>query len=129
MRAVFLWKGVVLQVNLIDRMVGAFLPNRALQRAGARERLKIINQGYGNHGASTKKKSLMRWTTQPGSMVEDVEYNIPKLRERSRDLYMGPPLATGTLKTLRTNGVGAVLKLNAQIDYDFLNMSSEEADE
>ena len=119
----------MIQMNLMDRMIGAFSPNRALRRAGARERLKLVNQGYGNHGASTKKKSLIGWNTQLGSVVEDIEYNIPKLRERSRDLYMGSPLATGALKTLRTNVVGAGLKLNAQIDYDFLNMSSEEADE
>src|SRR5690606_2164073 len=97
-------------------------------RAGARQRLKVLNQGYGNHGASTKKKSLLGWLTRSGSVLEDIEYNIPKLRERSRDLYMGAPLATGALKTMRTNVIGSGLKLNAQIDYEYLGLTQEEAD-
>lgn len=95
---------------------------------GARKRIDILNQGYGDHGASTKKKSLLGWVSRLGSVLEDIEYNIPKLRERSRDLYMGAPLATGALKTIRTNVVGSGLKLNAQIDYDYLGMTLEEAD-
>lgn len=103
-------------------------PQIALKRAGARQRLKILNQGYGNHGANTKKNSMLGWLTRSGSVLEDIEHNIPKLRERSRDLYMGAPLATGALKTTRTNVVGAGLKLNAQIDYEYLGMTLEEAD-
>lgn len=38
------------------------------------------------------------------------------LRQRSRDLYMGSPLATGALKTFRTNVVGFGLRLKAQVD-------------
>lgn len=99
-----------------------------MKRVRARKHLEVINQGYGNHGASTRKKSLVGWLTRPGSVIEDVEHNIPKLRERSRDLYMGSPLATGALKTIRTNVVGSGLRLNAQIDYEYLGMTLEEAD-
>lgn len=104
-------------------------PERALRRIGARQRMQILNQGYGDHGASSKKKSMLGWITRLGSVLEDVEQNIPKLRERSRDLYMGAPLATGALKTIRTNVIGSGLKLNAQIDYEYLGMTLEEADE
>lgn len=40
---------------------------------------------------------------------------------------MGVPLATGALKTCRTNVVGSGLRLKSQIDYEFLGMSEEEA--
>lgn len=115
-------------MNLIDRTIAAISPERALKRMGAKQRLRILNQGYGDHGASSKKKSLLGWITRAGSVLEDVERNIPKLRERSRDLYMGAPLATGALKTIRTNVVGSGLKLNAQIDYEYLGMTLQEAD-
>lgn len=115
-------------MNLIDKAVAYVSPERALKRIGARKRMQILNQGYGNHGASTKKKSLLGWVTSLGSVLEDVEYNIPTLRERSRDLWMGSPLATGGLKTIRTNVVGSGLKLNSQIDYEYLGMTMEEAD-
>ena len=115
-------------MNFFDKAIAYVSPNRAMKRVRARKHLEVINQGYGNHGASTRKKSLVGWLTRPGSVIEDVEHNIPKLRERSRDLYMGSPLATGALKTIRTNVVGAGLRLNAQIDYEYLGMTLEEAD-
>ena len=113
---------------MLDRAIGYISPSKALNREVCRQKLKIINSGYGEHGASGKKKSLIGWLTSSGSVLEDIERNIPKLRERSRDLYMGAPLATGALKTIRTNVVGSGLKLNAQIDYEYLGMTLEEAD-
>jgi lambda family phage portal protein len=95
---------------------------------GARNKAKILNQGYGSHGANTQKKSLAGWMSQAGSVLEDIERNIPKLRERSRDLYMGAPLGTGALKTIRTSVIGTGLKLNTQIDHEFLGMTLEKAD-
>jgi lambda family phage portal protein len=115
-------------LNLIDKAIAYVSPKQALKRATHRKKIEILNQGYGNHGASRKKKSLFGWLTSSGSVIEDIEDNIPTLRERSRDLYMGAPLATGALKTMRTNVIGAGLKLNAQIDYEYLGMTLEEAD-
>ncbi|MFP3471983.1 phage portal protein, partial [Micrococcus sp. SIMBA_144] len=86
------------------------------------------NYGYGNHGANTRKKSMLGWLTDSKSVLEDIEHNVPKLRERSRDLFMGAPLAAGALKTMRTNVIGPGLKLNAQIDATYLGMTQEEAD-
>jgi lambda family phage portal protein len=40
---------------------------------------------------------------------------------------MGVPLATGAIKTCRTNVVGGGLKLKSQVDYDALGISEEEA--
>lgn len=116
-------------MNALDKVIGYISPKKALQREVTRQKLKMINSGYGEHGASTKKKSLVGWLTRSGSVLEDIERNIPKLRERSRDLYMGAPFATGALKTIRTNVVGSGLRLNAQIDYEYLGMTLEEADE
>lgn len=116
-------------MNLIDKTIAFVSPEKAMKRMVARKKMQVLNQGYGDHGASTKKKSLLGWVSKLGSVLEDIEYNIPKLRERSRDLYMGAPLATGALKTIRTNVVGSGLKLNAQIDYEYLGMTLEQADE
>ncbi len=116
-------------MNLIDKVFAAISPQTALKRTRARNTLNILNQGYGNHGASTQKKSLMGWQTRAGSVKEDIENNVQKLGERSRDLYMGAPLATGALKTMRTNVIGSGLRLNAQIDYEYLGLSEEEADQ
>lgn len=88
---------------------------------------EIINAGYGNYGASRSKKGLVGWITNGGSSKEDIEDNISVLRQRSRDLYMGVPLATGAIKTCRTNVVGGGLKLKSQIDYNTIGITPEEA--
>lgn len=116
-------------MNVLDKFIGYVSPKKGLQREISRQQIKMINSGYGEHGASTKKKSLVGWLTRSGSVLEDIERNIPKLRERSRDLYMGAPLATGALKTIRTNVVGSGLKLNSQIDFEYLGMTLDEANE
>lgn len=116
-------------MNALDRLISYVSPQTALNREVARRKLQILNSGYSQHGASRSKKSLIGWIYRGGSPDEDIVENVQTLRERSRDLYMGTPLATGALKTIRTNVVGAGLKLNAQIDADYLGMSDEEADE
>jgi lambda family phage portal protein len=87
----------------------------------------FAGNGYGRHGASYAKKSLLGWITSGRSADEDIVDNIETLRNRSRDLYMGAPLATGALKTLRTNIVGSGLALNPQIDAEFLGLTEEQA--
>ncbi|CDX01291.1 Phage portal protein, lambda [Desulfitobacterium hafniense] len=116
-------------MNIFDKFMVNIAPRATLKRAMARKQLQIMNYGYSEHGASRTKKSLVGWLSRGASAKEDIEDNVSTLRERSRDLYMGTPLATGALKTARTNIVGSGLRLNAQIDYEYLGMSVEEADE
>lgn len=116
-------------MNLIDKAISVVSPERALKRNYARRKLELLNSGYSNGGASKRKKSMLGWIFKGGSTKEDIDDNLDTLRQRSRDLYMNTPLATGSLKTIRTNVVGAGLRLNAQIDYEFLGLTEEEADE
>jgi len=114
-------------LNIFDRMVAAVSPEKAVKRVGARQRLRLLDSGYSNYGASHTKKSLAGWLYGGGSSREDIEENLSTLRQRCRDLYMGVPLATGALKTCRTNVVGSGLKLKSQLDYEVLGMQEAEA--
>lgn len=114
-------------MNIFDRAIAAVSPGTAVRRAYDRHRLSIIDSGYSNHGASHTKKSLAGWLYGGGSAKEDIGENLSTLRQRSRDLYMGVPLATGAIKTCRTNVVGSGLRLKSQIDYEALGMQEEEA--
>ena len=118
-------------MNVLDKIIATVAPETALKRAAARARLQALNfysgHGYGRHGASYGRKSLIGWQTSGRSADEDIVDNIETLRERSRDLYMGVPLATGAIKTIRTNVVGSGLALSAQIDAEYLGLSEEEA--
>lgn len=88
---------------------------------------RVMAHGYSRHGASYIKRSLQGWIAPAGSPDDDITGNLDTLRERSRDLFMGSPLATSAIKTIRTNVVGAGLTLNAQVDADKLGLSDEEA--
>lgn len=114
-------------MNVFDRAIAAVSPQRAVKRAAARRKLEILDSGYSNYGASHTKKSLVGWRYGGGSAYEDIQENLSTLRQRCRDLYMGVPLATGALKTCRTNVVGSGLKLKSQIDYEALEMTEEDA--
>lgn len=116
-------------MNRLDRVIGYFSPQTALSRERARMRLELAqNSGYGNYGASQIKKALKGWLTNGGSAAEDIHENLPTLRVRSRDLYMGVPLAAGALKTYRTNVVGGGLTPKPVIDGEALYMTEEQAD-
>lgn len=116
-------------MNLFERAIAAMSPQTAAKRAAARRQLEILNSGYSNYGASHTKKSLIGWLYRGGSAEEDIQDNLQTLRERSRDLFMGVPLATSALKTLRTNVVGTGLSLKSRIDFKYLGITEEQAQE
>lgn len=113
----------------IDAAFRAVAPQTALKRATARKKIEILNSGYSNYGASRTKKSLLGWNWRGGSHKEDIEDNLAVLRERSRDSYMGIPIATGALKTMRTNVVGSGLQLKSKIDHKTVGIDEEKARE
>ena len=92
-------------MGMFDSLLTAIAPERAVKRAAAQSAIRAINSGYSNYGASLHKKSMRGWTWHGGSPKEDIEDNLRVLRERSRDAFMGVPLATGAIKTMRTNVV------------------------
>ena len=96
---------------------------------GRASRRTFTNSGYSHHGANTVKKSMLGWLSSSYGANEDIDRNIVKLRERSRDLYMGGALvATGALKTIRTNVIGAGLTVKPAVITDVLGISNDEAD-
>lgn len=83
-------------------------------------------RGYASHGTATEGP-LGSWATIASSPRDDIDKNLGKLRERSRDLYMSESLIASIIDT-RVNGVvGAGLTLDAQIDAQALGLGDEEA--
>ncbi len=121
-------------MNILDKAIRTISPKMALKREFAKEKLSMLdnirinNSGYSESGASSNKKSLKGWTANSKTPQEDIDFNLNKLRQRSRDLYMSAPLAVSAIKTNRTNVVGAGLKLKSRIDFDYLGITKEEAD-
>ena len=136
-------------MGIIDRVINAVSPGTALKRARARyetinleaqsealeARLKILgtvlppgrdiftNSGYSHGGASRRRTWAREWDSESGSAKRDIEENRKLLRERSRDLFMSAPLATGAVKSSRTSCIGPGLMPKPKIDYEFLGIT------
>lgn len=120
-------------MNIFDRVVEAVSPVAALRRETARWKLQSIrafqNSGYDESGAARNKNSMRGWRASSKTPQEDIDKNIPVLRQRSRSLYMSAPLAVSAVKTNRTNIVGEGLRLKSTVDADFLRMTPDQAAE
>lgn len=120
-------------MNIVDKIVETINPVAGMQRQRARMHLQIIksfqNSGYDESGAARNKNSMRGWIANSKSPQEDIDRNLPTLRQRSRSLYMSAPLAVSAIKTNRTNIVGEGLKLKSSIDADFLGLSAADAAE
>lgn len=118
-------------MNILDKIIEAVSPQMALKREASRMRLRMAqsftNSGYDESGASRTKNSMKGWLARSLTPQEDIDRNLPVLRQRSRSLYMSAPLAVSAIKTNRTNVVGEGLRLKSAIDADFLGLSPEEA--
>lgn len=86
-------------------------------------------KGYGQAGASLRKRALKAFNAMSGSPREDIDYNNYTLRQRGRMLTMSAPIATSAIKTNRTNTIGLGLKLNPRPDKEILGLSSDVAQE
>lgn len=103
----------------------AVAPSQTAPQTGPKYRARA--HGYSRNGASFIKRALQGWLAPAGSPDDDIVANLATLRERSRDLYMGSPLATAAIKTLTTSVVGPGLRLNAQADAEALGLTDKAA--
>ena len=101
-----------------DQRTGMYLPDSA----------RMQNKGYGEAGASWRRRAVKGFNAPSGSPHEDIDFHNFTLRQRSRMLYMAAPLATSAVRTNRTNVVGIGLRLKSRIDRDILGFSPEQAE-
>ena len=85
--------------------------------------------GYSDAGASGTRRALRGFLAWSGSPARDIDDNNMTLRQRSRMLYMGAPIATGAVRTVRTNVVGTGVVPRPRVDAKVLGMTAEQADE
>jgi len=81
--------------------------------------------GYGNYGANLTKNSLAGWLWRGGDADMDIGLNVQILRERSRDAWMGIPLAAGAVETFDTNVIGEGLVPAPNVDGDALGLDEQ----
>jgi lambda family phage portal protein len=116
------------QFNVLDRVVSWFSPKTALSRLRQRAQIDYLEtSGFIVPGSS--RRAMRGWNVSTNSADGDTIPKLNQARAGSRDLYMNSPMARAALMRPLINVVGSGLKFQARIDYDFLSMSKEEAEE
>lgn len=123
-------------MSRLEKLIGFVAPRIAERRAAAkteiarheavRNVLAEYGKGYGRHGASLTKKSMVMWQTPSGDADADIHRSLSTLRARARDLHMGSDIVAAAHKGLRTNIVGTGLRLKPAFDATFLGLSKEQ---
>jgi len=117
---------VTIEPTLADRVVNYFSPERGIHRMRARAQMAIVG-GY--TGARRDRKQTSSWNPGDGDADSVILYDLPELRDRSRDLERNSPIAAGAINTKVTNVVGTGLKPRAAIDREILSgLTEEQAD-
>lgn len=85
----------------------------------------------GNPGAyrsaSAANKNVAGWNTTDGSADTDTLVDLPTLRRQSRDLVRNEALPAGAIGTMVDGVVGQGIIPQARIDYKFLGITEEQA--
>lgn len=110
--------------ELIDQAVAIVDPIRAVARKEARS---YLNRRGGYDSGNHSRVQLDGWYPSTGSANADIMPDLEEVRAQSRHLTRNNPLISGTMETKLTSIVGAGLRLQPQIDYQFLGISQKEA--
>jgi lambda family phage portal protein len=111
--------------NLLDRVVGAWSPQRGLARARARVALDRLDQIHTEHkfrydGARSGRR-VDGWYTGSGDATSELMGALVWLRDRSRDLVRNNPYAAKAIEELVGNTVGTGISPNATSGNDAVN--------
>lgn len=114
-------------MNLLDKIIGYIDPVRGLKRQTART--LALTGGGAYTGSSQTKRSLKNWHTSSNEADAEILPDLAILRERTRDLYKNNLVAGGAIETNLTNIIGPGLKLQSNIDNEYLGLTDEQAEE
>ena len=112
--------------NILDNIISYISPKAAVER--------VVNRGKFNaltsyKGASTGRRQTSEWSTLAQDADSDTLYDIPTLRQRSRDLDRNVDFANGVINQITTATVGTGLRLQSRVDGDALGLSIEQTRE
>lgn len=129
----------------IDRLVSWLSPEHGARRLKARVMLAMggwtgggflgggmARSGYNNYpggyqSARQNRRQTYNWTLRNNSANADTIFDLPTLRDRSRDLVRNNPIAGGAVGTVCMNVVGPGLQLQSMVEPDVLEMDEDKA--
>ncbi|MCB2200868.1 phage portal protein [bacterium] len=119
-------KGGLVRRNVIDRVVEAFDPIKAMERYAARSRIEIAAQsGFFTPGSGG---TVARSWVLPHARVDQEVHEVQEdIREGSRDLAKNSPISAALIRRVRDNVVGTGLLLQAKPDRTVLGLDDKQA--
>lgn len=115
-----------LRLNVLDRVIGYFQPQRAILRGAARY---VLSGASGYSAAKRDRNATKGWQARAGASADyDVLPDLDILRARSRDLVRNDPMARSAVTTKVAHVVGTGHVLRPEIDAKRLGMTPEQAE-
>lgn len=122
-----------LSAGVLERAISFFSPGWASRRAAARLRTETFEDLYksfgvgGSYAGANTGRPHSSWLTSGGSADADLLLDLPKLRERSRDLARNDAHGRGIVDAWVENVVGHGLVPQPRIDREAIGLSEEQA--
>ena len=110
--------------NWLERAIRFVSPTWSYRREAARFASAYAFSGY--RGAKTGRPHE-RWLPGGGSADQDILGDLPRLRQRSRDLNRNNAIAAGATNVTVSNTVGSGIKPQSQINAERLGIKPEHA--
>ncbi|MCK5057095.1 MAG: phage portal protein [Candidatus Aminicenantes bacterium] len=106
----------------IDRAIGIFSPQAESKRRYFRH---ISKSMFGSYRGAKSDRFRSSWGPGGGSADQDLLTDLPKLRERSRDLIRNDAIASGGVETIITNIIGSGIKPQSRVDKEVLKINED----
>lgn len=114
--------------NLVDKVRAYFDPIAGVKRQRARQIMALTGGGY-RAGSRTRKAFNNHNVTSSQDSDADVVPDLPLMRDRSRDLIRNNAIAASAINTKQISVIGTGLVYHSEIDYNFLGLTREQAEE
>lgn len=96
-------------MNLLDKSIAVFSPQRALSRVRARAQIKMLDAQNGYDAAGKGRRNT--WTRGSDTSANaEIRSGLPLLRARSRELVRNNPYAAAAVRVITTNTVGTGIR-------------------
>lgn len=109
-------------LTLVDRIVSYFSPVKGLERSRARRLLASASYW----SADTGRRGTRHWRPSAGAATQDVNDDLPTLREQSRDLVRNNPIAAGAIELKVGSVVGAGLACAPDPDREEVGITEDQ---
>jgi len=114
--------------NLADKVRAYFDPVAGVKRHRARQMMALAGGGY-NAGKRGRKAFNNYNVTTAQDADGDIIPDLALIRDRSRDLIRNNAIAASAISTKQVSVIGSGLVYHSEIDYNFLGLTREQAEE